>query len=103
MADNSGAKVILVIGVLRLNCPALHRRTAGVGDMVVACHSRFRIQQCPGDIVRAVIVRNKYPTRRKDGFYVRFDSNACVILKEGILQEPASSVPSPVSCVNAIT
>jgi large subunit ribosomal protein L14 len=36
-----------------------------------------------GDIVRAVIVRTKYPTRRSDGSYVRFDSNACVLLKEG--------------------
>ena len=33
-----------------------------------------------GDIVRAVIVRTKHPTRRPDGSYVRFDSNACVII-----------------------
>ena len=38
----------------------------------------------PGDIVKAVIVRTKYPSRRNDGSYVRFDSNACVVLnKEG--------------------
>ena len=36
----------------------------------------------PGDLVKAVIVRTKYPTRRKDGSYVRFDSNACVILNK---------------------
>ena len=35
-----------------------------------------------GDIIRAVIVRTKYPTRRADGSYVRFDSNACVLLNE---------------------
>ena len=33
-----------------------------------------------GDKVRAVIVRTRYPTRRSDGSYVRFDSNACVII-----------------------
>jgi large subunit ribosomal protein L14 len=35
-----------------------------------------------GGIIRAVIVRTKYPTRRKDGSYVRFDSNACVLINE---------------------
>jgi large subunit ribosomal protein L14 len=35
-----------------------------------------------GDKIRAVIVRTKYPTRRKDGSYVRFDSNACVLINE---------------------
>ena len=33
-----------------------------------------------GDLVRAVVVRTKYPTRRPDGSYVRFDSNACVLI-----------------------
>ena len=61
------------------------RRTAGVGDMVV-CSVKKSLPNSPvkqGDIVRAVIVRTKYPTRRKDGSYVRFDSNACVLMKEG--------------------
>ena len=35
-----------------------------------------------GDKIRAVIVRTKYPTRRADGSYVRFDSNACVLINE---------------------
>ncbi len=35
-----------------------------------------------GDIVFAVIVRTKYPTRRQDGSYVRFDSNACVLIEK---------------------
>jgi large subunit ribosomal protein L14 len=37
-----------------------------------------------GDIIRAVVVRTKYPTRRKDGSYVRFDSNACVLINEDL-------------------
>jgi large subunit ribosomal protein L14 len=35
-----------------------------------------------GDLVYAVIVRTKYPTRRADGSYVRFDSNACVLIEK---------------------
>ncbi|MEC7129837.1 MAG: uL14 family ribosomal protein, partial [Planctomycetota bacterium] len=34
-----------------------------------------------GDLVTAVVVRSKYPVRRDDGSYVRFDSNACVLVK----------------------
>ena len=56
----------------------------GVGDKVVCtvkkCLPNSDIKN--GDKVRAVIVRTKYPTRRPDGSYVRFDSNACVILGE---------------------
>ena len=60
------------------------RRTAGVGDRVV-CAVKKALPNSPvksGDKIRAVIVRTKYPTRRKDGSYVRFDSNACVLINE---------------------
>ena len=87
VADNSGAKIVSVIGVLGgSTARGRHsRRTAGVGDQVV-CSVKKSLPNAAvkqGDIVRAVIVRTKYPTRRKDGSYVRFDSNACVLLKEG--------------------
>jgi large subunit ribosomal protein L14 len=54
----------------------------GVGDKVV-CTVKKALPNSDiksGDKVRAVIVRTKYPTRRADGSYVRFDSNACVII-----------------------
>jgi large subunit ribosomal protein L14 len=54
----------------------------GVGDKVV-CTVKKALPNPDiksGDKVRAVIVRTKYPTRRADGSYVRFDSNACVII-----------------------
>ncbi len=78
VADNSGAKVLMCIKVLG----GTKRRTAGLGDTIV-CSVKSVI---PGSdvkkktIVRAVIVRCKSPTRREDGSYVRFDSNAVVIL-----------------------
>ena len=62
------------------------RRTAGVGDRVVCAVKKAlpNSQVKTGDKIRAVIVRTKYPTRRNDGSYVRFDSNACVLLNEDL-------------------
>ena len=86
VADNSGAKVVLVIGVLRgSTARGRHtRRTAGVGDRVV-CSVKKALPNADikaGDKVFAVVVRTKSPTRREDGSYVRFDSNACVLIEQ---------------------
>ena len=78
VADNTGAKEVACIKVLG----GTKRRFAGIGDVIV-CSVKSVI---PGSeikkksIVRAVIVRCKQPTRRQDGSYVRFDSNAVVII-----------------------
>jgi large subunit ribosomal protein L14 len=86
VADNSGAKVVQVIGVLGGSTARgrFTRRTAGVGDRVVCSVKRAlpNSDVKAGDKVRAVIVRTAYPTRRNDGSYVRFDSNACVIIND---------------------
>ena len=78
VADNTGAKEVMCIKVLG----GSRRRTAGLGDVVV-CSVKHVI---PGSevkkkaVIRAVIVRCKYPTRRPDGSYIRFDNNAVVII-----------------------
>ena len=78
VADNTGAKEVMCIKVLG----GTRRRFAGLGDIVV-CSVKHVI---PGSeikkksIVRAVIVRCRQPTRRLDGSYIRFDSNAVVII-----------------------
>jgi large subunit ribosomal protein L14 len=78
VADNTGAKELMCIKVLG----GSRRRFAGLGDVII-CSVKSVI---PGSdikkksVVRAVIVRCKQPTRRKDGSYVRFDSNAAVII-----------------------
>jgi large subunit ribosomal protein L14 len=78
VADNTGAKEIMCIKVLG----GTRRRFAGLGDIIV-CSVKSVI---PGSdikkkqIVRAVIVRCKQPTRRADGSYIRFESNAAVII-----------------------
>lgn len=86
VADNSGAKVVAMIGVLGGSTAKgrFKRRAMGVGDRIV-CSVKKAIPNAdvkPGDKVKAVIVRTKYPTRRSDGSYVRFDSNACVLIAE---------------------
>lgn len=86
VADNSGAKVVQVIGVLGGSTARgrFTRRSVGVGDKIV-CSVKRALPNADikaGDKVRAVIVRTKYPSRRADGSYVRFDSNACVIVND---------------------
>lgn len=86
VADNSGAKVVNVIGILGGSTARGRktRRTAGIGDRIV-CSVKKALPNSDvktGDKVRAVIVRTRYPTRRADGSYVRFDSNACVLLDD---------------------
>jgi len=78
VADNTGAKEVMCIKVLG----GSRRRVAGLGDIIV-CSIKHVL---PGSdvkkkqVVRAVIVRTKAPTRRPDGSYVRFDSNAVVLI-----------------------
>ena len=84
VADNSGAKVAYVIRVLRGSTGrGRHtRRAAGVGDQVV-CSVKKALpgsEMKTGTIVKAVVVRTRYPVRRADGSYVRFDRNAVVLL-----------------------
>lgn len=78
VADNTGAKQLMCIKVLG----GTHRRTAGLGDIVV-CSVKSVIPGSDvkkGSVIRAVIVRCKQSTRRGDGSYVRFDSNAAVVI-----------------------
>jgi len=78
VADNTGAREVACIKVLG----GSRRRFAGLGD-IIGCSVKHVV---PGSEIkkktgcRAVIVRCKQPTRRTDGSYVKFDSNACVIL-----------------------
>lgn len=86
VADNTGAKVAYVIRVLRgSTARGRHtRRTAGVGDRVV-CSVRKALpggELKTGTIVKAVVVRTRYPVRREDGSYVRFDRNAVVLIDD---------------------
>ena len=85
IADNSGAKIIQCIKVLG----GTRKRYARIGELIVVTVKKAEPRRPvkKHDVVRAVIVRQKQNFGRKDGSYVRFDENACVIL-EGKTKEP---------------
>ena len=80
VADNTGAREVLVIRCLGGST----RRTANIGDIVV-CTVKKAIPNSnmkKGKVVKAVIVRSVEGVRRKDGSYIKFDDNACVLIKD---------------------
>ena len=80
VADNSGAKEVLVIRVLG----GSKVKTGNIGDVVVAT-VKSAIPNSPipkGKVVKAVIVRSRQGVRREDGSYIKFDDNACVIIRD---------------------
>ena len=80
VADNTGAREVLVIRPLG----GSKRKTANIGDIVV-CTVKKAIPNGnlkKGKVVKAVIVRSKQGVRRADGSYIKFDDNACVIIKD---------------------
>ncbi|NDV62653.1 50S ribosomal protein L14 [Puniceicoccales bacterium CK1056] len=93
VADNTGAKTAKMIRRL-----GQLKKTAGVGDEIVV-HIRESSPDATvkkGTVCRAVIVRTRAPIRRKDGSYLRFDSNAVVLITpEG--QPRGSRVYGPIA------
>ncbi len=78
VADNSGARELLVIQVMGGSV----RRYGGVGDVVTATVKKAvpNSNVKKGTVVKAVIVRTKKEFKRDDGSHIRFDDNAAVIL-----------------------
>ena len=78
VADNSGAREVLVIRVLG----GTKKRYASIGDkVVVTVKSAIPSGEVKkGTVSKAVVVRTKKEVRRKDGSYIRFDDNAVVLL-----------------------
>jgi large subunit ribosomal protein L14 len=80
VADNTGAREVLIIKVLG----GSRRRYASVGDIVIATvKDALPNQQVKrGDVVKCVVVRTAKEKRRPDGSYIKFDQNAVVIINE---------------------
>ncbi len=79
VADNTGAREVLCIRVLG----GSGRRYAGLGDVIVTIKDAIpggTVKK--GEVVKAVVVRTRKESRRRDGTYIRFDDNACVIINE---------------------
>ena len=80
VADNSGAREVLVIRVTG----GSKVKYANIGD-IITCTVKKAIPNSSvpeGKVVKAVVVRSKQGIRRKDGSFIKFDDNACVLIKE---------------------
>ena len=96
VADNTGAKQVMVIGVLKgptSRTGKLSLQTAGIGDIIVGtvkraiptsefATARTRPEKKKARLVKGVVVRTKHATHRPDGSVVRFDRNAIVLINE---------------------
>ena len=82
VADNSGAREVLTIKVLG----GSGRKTANIGDIIVCTVKNATPGGVvkKGDVVKAVVVRTKSGVRRNDGSYIKFDENACVIIRDDL-------------------
>ena len=84
VADNSGAKEVMCFKVLGGSASRYKRRTAGLADVFIGSVKKATPggEVKAGDVVRCVVVRTRFKTRRPDGSYVRFDRNACVLINK---------------------
>ncbi|MFH1318282.1 MAG: 50S ribosomal protein L14 [Candidatus Omnitrophota bacterium] len=78
VADNSGAKKVAFIGVIGKK----NKSHANIGDVITGSVKEAAPNAAikKGEVVRAVIVRTRFPINRKDGMMIKFDRNACVII-----------------------
>ena len=95
VADNTGAKEVLVIRVLG----GTKKLYASIGDQIVVSikQSTPNGSVKKGQVAKAVVVRTKKEIRRKDGSYIRFDDNACVLLDSTSGEMKGTRVFGPVA------
>ncbi|MGH2638863.1 MAG: 50S ribosomal protein L14 [Rhabdochlamydiaceae bacterium] len=95
VADNSGAREVMCIRVLKGSMP----KYGGVGDVIVAS-VKVATPNMPiskGEVIKAVIVRTKHAVRRQDGSTLRFDENACVVINPQTLEPRGTRIFGPVA------
>jgi len=95
VADNSGAREVMCIRVLKGSQP----RYATVGDVIVAS-VKSATPNMPikkGEVLKAVVVRTKQPVRRQDGSTLKFDENACVVINESNMEPRGTRIFGPVA------
>ena len=95
VADNSGAREIMCIRVLKGSQPRYGR----IGDLIVGS-VKIATPNMPvkkGEVVRAVIVRTKRPVRRVDGSTLKFDENACVVINPQNMEPRGTRIFGPVA------
>ncbi len=95
VADNTGGKELLCIRILGRSTS----KYASVGDLIVGTVkvASPRGQVKKGQVVKAVVVRTRFPVKRSDGSTVRFDDNACVIIDPETRNPQGTRVFGPVA------
>jgi large subunit ribosomal protein L14 len=95
VADNTGAKEVLVIRVLG----GTKKRYASIGDKIVVSVKQATPNGTvkKGQVAKAVVIRTKKEIRRKDGSYIRFDDNACVLIDSASEEMRGTRVFGPVA------
>lgn len=95
VADNSGAREIMCIRVLKGSQP----RYGTIGDVIVGA-VKSATPNMPikkGDVIKAVIVRTRKPVRRVDSSTLAFDDNACVVINPNTLEPRGTRIFGPVA------
>ncbi len=99
IADNTGAKEIMVIQILGQRKGGTFQKSGTVGQIVSASVKEAIPNGAikPGDVVYAVIVRTHKELRRKDGSYIRFDDNAAVLIDKEKKDPKGTRIFGPVA------
>ena len=95
VADNSGAREVMCIRVLKGSQP----RYGCVGDIIVAAvkSATPNMPVKKGDVIKAVVVRSRRPMRRADGSTLKFDDNACVVINPNNMEPRGTRIFGPVA------
>ena len=95
VADNSGAREVMCIRVLKGSQPRYGR----VGDIIVAAvkSATPNMPVKKGDVIKAVVVRSRRPMRRADGSTLKFDDNACVVINPNNMEPRGTRIFGPVA------
>jgi large subunit ribosomal protein L14 len=95
VADNSGAREVMCIRVLKGSQPRYGR----VVDIIVAAvkSATPNMPVKKGDVIKAVVVRSRRPMRRADGSTLKFDDNACVVINPNNMEPRGTRIFGPVA------
>ena len=95
-ADNSGAKIVQLVSVKGGKAAKRRRQSAAVGD-IITISVKTGLQAMRKKIFQAVVIKQKRAYRRRDGSRIKFEDNACVILKSLEGDPKGSVVKGPVA------
>ena len=95
VADNSGAREALIMHIPGNS----HQKSVSVGSIVTVVIKKASVGMAvkKAEVQKAVVVRTKYPLRRPDGTYLRFDDNACVIIDPKTKEPKGTRIFGPVA------